>query len=64
MRFRGMVELGGRTATGIEVPAEVVESLARLSYSRQRAHILAVRGAKKAETRQRWVADTVRELRG
>ncbi|HWL36979.1 MAG TPA: YdeI/OmpD-associated family protein [Frankiaceae bacterium] len=27
MRFRGTVELGGRTATGIEVPAEVVEGL-------------------------------------
>jgi predicted transcriptional regulator len=59
-----MVELDGRTATGIEVPAEVVESLDRLSYSRQRAHVLAVGHAKKAETRQRWMADTVRELRG
>ena len=27
MRFRGTVELGGKTATGIEVPADVVESL-------------------------------------
>ena len=27
MRFRATVELGGKTATGIEVPAEVVESL-------------------------------------
>ncbi|HSP36121.1 MAG TPA: YdeI/OmpD-associated family protein [Frankiaceae bacterium] len=27
MRFRSMVELGGKTATGIEVPASVVEAL-------------------------------------
>ncbi len=27
MRFRATVELGGKTATGIEVPAEVVEML-------------------------------------
>ena len=27
MRFRATVELGGKTATGIEVPTEVVESL-------------------------------------
>src|SRR5688500_7615340 len=26
-RFQGTVELGGKTATGIEVPAEVVEAL-------------------------------------
>ena len=39
-------------------------AFARLSYSRRRAHVLAVEGAKEAETRQRRVADTVRELRG
>lgn len=27
MKFRAIVELGGKTATGIQVPAEVVESL-------------------------------------
>ena len=27
MRFRARIELGGKTATGIEVPTEVVESL-------------------------------------
>ncbi len=27
MRFRGVVELGGRTATGVEVPADVVAAL-------------------------------------
>ena len=29
MRFRATVELGGKTATGIRVPSEVVESLGR-----------------------------------
>lgn len=28
MRFRAMIELGGKTATGIEVPSAVVEELA------------------------------------
>jgi len=145
MRFRSTLELGGRTATGLEVPAEVLDSLgrgkrpavrvtinghtyrstiasmggryllpvsaevraaagvaagdeldvsveldteprtvdvppdlaaalaedpvagdafARLSYSHQRAHVLSIEGAKKPETRQRRVADTVRRLRG
>src|SRR5215203_3101834 len=145
MQFRSTLELGGRTATGLEVPAEVVDSLgqgkrpavrvvingytyrstvasmggryllpvsaevraaagvaagdeldvsieldteprtvevpadlaaalaedpaagdafARLSYSHQRAHVLSIEGAKKPETRQRRVADTVRRLRG
>jgi hypothetical protein len=27
MKFRAMIELGGKTATGIQVPADVVESL-------------------------------------
>jgi hypothetical protein len=145
MRFRGLVELGGKTATGIEVPAEVVDGLgggrrpavrvtlngyayrstvgvmggrsllpvsaevrvaagvaagdtveveleldtgprtvevpadlaaalaadpeagaafARLSYSHQRQHVLAVEAAKKPETRQRRVAGCVEKLRG
>src|SRR5215207_6244250 len=109
MRFRSTLELGGRTATGLEVPAEVVDSLgqgkrpavrvvingytyrstvasmggryllpvsaevraaaggdafARLSYSHQRAHVLSIEGAKKPETRQRRIAETVRRLRG
>jgi hypothetical protein len=28
MKFRAMIELGGKTATGIEVPEEVVTALA------------------------------------
>ncbi len=143
MKFASVVELGGKTATGIEVPAEVVEALgkgkrppvsitvagytyrstvapmggrslvplsaehrsaagvaagdvveveveldeaprsvevpddlaaaltaapaaeaafARLSYSQQRAHVLAVTGAKKPETRQRRVQGIVTAL--
>lgn len=143
MRFRAVVQLGGKTATGIEVPAEVVEGLggskrpavnvtingydyrstvasmggrymlpisaehrqgagvaagdevevaleldtaprevtvpadlaaaldgvpeARrffdgLSYSRKLRYVLQVEGAKKAETRQRRVADTITRL--
>ncbi|MCA2228139.1 YdeI/OmpD-associated family protein [Nonomuraea aurantiaca] len=143
MRFRAVVQLGGKTATGIEVPAEVVEGLGGsrrpavsvtingygyrstvspmggrymlplsaehrqgagvaagdevevtleldtaprevavpadlaaaldeapeakrffegLSYSRRLRYVLQVEGAKKAETRQRRVADTVTRL--
>ncbi|MFC4119085.1 YdeI/OmpD-associated family protein [Nonomuraea zeae] len=143
MRFRSTIELGGKTATGFEVPAEVVEGLGSgkrpavtvtigsytyrstvapmggrfmlplsaenregagvaagdavevdveldtapreievpgdlaaaldlvpeakaffesLSYSRRRRWVLAVEAAKKPETRQRRVADTVAKL--
>lgn len=143
MRFRAVVQLGGKTATGIEVPAEVVEGLGGsrrpavsvtingygyrstvapmggrymlplsaenrqgagvaagdevevtleldtaprevavpadlaaalddapeakrffegLSYSRRLRYVVHVEGAKKAETRQRRVADTVTRL--
>jgi hypothetical protein len=37
MRFRSVVELGGKTATGIEVPAEVVEELG--SHKRPRVRV-------------------------
>ena len=144
MRFRATVELGGKTATGIEVPAEVVEALdrgkrppvsvtvnghtyrttvapmggrfliplsaenregagvaagdevdveienddaprvvdvppdfaealagdvtakqsfARLSYSHQRRHVLAIEGAKAAATRERRIAKALEMLR-
>ncbi|GAA3256543.1 YdeI/OmpD-associated family protein [Nonomuraea helvata] len=143
MRFRATIELGGKTATGFEVPAEVVEGLGAgkrpsvtvtinshtyrstvapmggrfmlplsaenrqgagvsageevevevaidaaprevevsadlaealerapearkffesLSYSRKRRYVLQIEGAKKPETRQRRVADTVAKL--
>lgn len=145
MRFRTTVELGGKTATGFEVPPEVVEALGsgkrpavtvtvnghtyrstvapmggryllplsaenrtaagvaagdevdvdveldtaprvvevpgdlraaldadqaakaafeRLSYSHQRQHVLAVEGAKAAETRARRIAKSLAMLRG
>ncbi|WP_433435147.1 YdeI/OmpD-associated family protein [Nonomuraea sp. CA-141351] len=143
MRFRTTVELGGKTATGLEVPAEVVEGLGAgkrpsvtvtinshtyrstvapmggrfmlplsaenrqgagvaagdevevevaldtapreievpadlaealehapearkffesLSYSRKRRYVLQIEGAKKPETRQRRVTDTIAKL--
>jgi len=145
MRFRTRVELGGRTATGMEVPPDVVEALnagkrpavtvtvnghtyrstvapmggryllplsaenraaakvqagdevdvdveldtaprvvevpadlaaalttdpeakaawERLSYSHQRQHVLAIEGAKAAETRQRRIDKALEMLRG
>jgi len=58
----------------VEVPEDLAAALAAapaakaafdgLSYSRQRAHVLAVEGAKAAETRQRRVAKVVAELGG
>ena len=27
MRFRAMIELGGKTATGMRVPTEIIEAL-------------------------------------
>jgi hypothetical protein len=56
----------------VSVPADLAEALGRapeakaffesLSYSRQRRYVLLVEGAKKPETRQRRVADTVAKL--
>ncbi|TDD12225.1 DUF1905 domain-containing protein [Nonomuraea deserti] len=56
----------------VSVPADLAEALGRapeakaffesLSYSRQRRYVLLVEGAKKPETRQRRVADTVARL--
>lgn len=56
----------------VEVPADLAEALARapvardrfqaLSYSKQRAHVLSVEGAKTAETRARRVTKVLDEL--
>lgn len=56
----------------VEVPADLAEALARapvardrfqaLSYSKQRAHVLSVEGAKTAATRARRVAKVLDEL--
>jgi uncharacterized protein YdeI (YjbR/CyaY-like superfamily) len=72
MRFRAVVLLGGKTATGIEVPADLAAALDGapeakrffdgLSYSRRLRYVLRVEGAKKAETRQRRVGDTITRL--
>jgi hypothetical protein len=57
----------------VTVPADLAEALAadpaaaaqfgRLSYSRKQAHVLAVEGAKTADTRSRRVAKAVAALR-
>ena len=77
--FRATVELDGRTATGIVVPAESARrsratrtrdvpparaAFDALSYSRRRAHVLSVEGAETAATRERRVAKAVAELAG
>ena len=56
----------------VQVPADLAEALARvpvardrfgaLSYSKQRAHVLSVEGAKTAETRARRVTKVLDEL--
>lgn len=68
MRFRTTVLLGGKTATGLVVPPEVVEGLAAaltagewaafdaLSPSRQKAHVTSVEGARTPTTRARRLA--------
>lgn len=73
MRFRAVLETNGRTATGIEVPAEVVESLGAaqpdarrffdgLSYSQQRWFVSGIEDAKTAQTRQRRIDQAVARL--
>jgi uncharacterized protein YdeI (YjbR/CyaY-like superfamily) len=74
MRFRTQVLLGGKTATGLEVPEDVVTALdadpsarsafEKLSYSHQRAHVLPINDAKTAETRQRRIQKSIEILRG
>jgi len=68
MKFRASIELAGKTATGIEVPAAVV---ARLGSSKKPAVRVTINGytyrstvaAKTAETRQRRIAKAVGSLR-
>ncbi len=58
----------------VEVPADLAAALTKdpkaraafeaLSYSNQRRHVLAIDGAKAAETRARRIAKTVEELSG
>jgi hypothetical protein len=55
MNFRATIELAGKTATGIEVPAAVV---ANLGSSKQPAVRVTIKG-----TRERRIAKAVNRLR-
>jgi uncharacterized protein YdeI (YjbR/CyaY-like superfamily) len=68
MRFRATIQLAGRTATGIQVPAEVVDTKAAtffdsLTYSQKRWYVEPIEQAKKAETRERRIARALDMLR-
>ena len=73
MKFRATVELGGKTATGIEVPADLAEALAGddgaratfdgLSFTHRKEWVRWVEEAKKADTRATRLAKTVESLR-
>jgi uncharacterized protein YdeI (YjbR/CyaY-like superfamily) len=74
MRFRATILLGGKTATGLRVPDEVVaDALDRdpaarrffdgLSYSQRQWFVLGIEEAKTAETRQRRIDKAVGRLR-
>jgi uncharacterized protein YdeI (YjbR/CyaY-like superfamily) len=56
MSFRTKILLHGTSATGIEIPPD------GLSYSDRRRIVLAIEGAKAAETRARRIARTVDDL--
>ena len=56
------VEVPEDLAAALRVTPEAGAAFARLSYSHQRAHVEAVTGAKKPETRQRRVAKAVEML--
>lgn len=65
MTFRTLVELGGKTATGLRVPGDVV---AALGSGRKPAVVVTiagynVEGAKTPETRQRRIDKAVAQLR-
>jgi uncharacterized protein YdeI (YjbR/CyaY-like superfamily) len=57
----------------LDIPAELADALAKhptanaafekLSYTNRKRHVLAVEGAKTAETKQRRIAKTLDELR-
>jgi uncharacterized protein YdeI (YjbR/CyaY-like superfamily) len=73
MRFRATVELGGKTATGIEVPEDVVAALAQddtaratfdgLSFTHRKEWVRWIEEAKRSETRATRLAKTVESLR-
>lgn len=59
MKFKAVLELGGKTATSVRVPAEIVKSL---SYSNKRRVVLPIEDAKTAETRQRRIDKSAEKL--
>lgn len=50
-------------ADALKAEPDAEEAFAKLSYSNQKRHVLAVEGAKTAETRQRRIAKALDELR-
>ncbi len=80
MKFQATIELGGKTATGFEVPAEVVAALGggrrpavdptlrarfdALSFTNRNEHGRLVESAKTEATRQRRLAKIVTDLGG
>jgi uncharacterized protein YdeI (YjbR/CyaY-like superfamily) len=74
MRFRTTVELGGRTATGIPVPDDVVDVLAAEdgarsafdapAYTHRKERVRWIEEAEKADTRARRVVRTVAGVTG
>jgi uncharacterized protein YdeI (YjbR/CyaY-like superfamily) len=70
--FRATIELGGKTAAGIEVPDDAVAALGHgkagrrfkaLSCSHRRRFVLFVEDAKTPATRRRPIAKAVETLR-
>lgn len=68
MTFRAVVELGGRTATGLAIPDAVIEALGAgkrpLATSHRREHVRSVTDAKAAPTRERRIRKVVAALGG
>jgi uncharacterized protein YdeI (YjbR/CyaY-like superfamily) len=60
MHFHATLILSGKTATGIQIPDEVIEQLS----AGKRLHVLSVEDAKTSETRQRRVEKVLATLRG
>jgi len=58
------VDVPDDLAAALKGDAVVAERFSALSYSNQRRHVLAVTGAKTAETRERRIAKVLDELRG
>jgi uncharacterized protein YdeI (YjbR/CyaY-like superfamily) len=52
MRFRAVLELHGKTATGFEV----------LAFTRRKEHVRAIEDAKTAETRARRISRAIEKI--